>query len=65
MVSQDANFRLKSRLRPSTHEDPWLAPGMAYFVDNVPYDEHVLKHATQEDVSGAFEAAFVLFLPLS
>ena len=57
MVSQDANFRLKSRLRTSAHEDPWLASGLAYFVDNAPYDDHILKHATQEDVSMTLDTA--------
>ena len=57
MVSQDANFRLKSRLRTSAHEDPWLAPGLAYFVANAPYDDHILKHATQEDVSMTLDTA--------
>lgn len=52
MIAQDANFRLKNRIRHSKYEDPCLAPGMAYFVDNKPYAEFIAKYAaTQDDVS--------------
>ncbi|RDX42700.1 hypothetical protein OH76DRAFT_1362279 [Lentinus brumalis] len=50
MISQDANFRLKNRLRTGSHEDPWLGPGLAYCVDDVPYGEYVMSLATQEDI---------------
>ncbi|TFK79058.1 hypothetical protein K466DRAFT_469378, partial [Polyporus arcularius HHB13444] len=50
MISQDANFRLKNRLRTGSHEDPWLGPGLAYCVDDVPYGEYIVQFATQEDV---------------
>ncbi|TFK80817.1 hypothetical protein K466DRAFT_503224 [Polyporus arcularius HHB13444] len=50
MISQDANFRLKNRLRTGSHEDPWLGPGLAYCVDEVPYGEYVVQFATQEDI---------------
>ncbi|KAL1940902.1 hypothetical protein VTO73DRAFT_7538 [Trametes versicolor] len=50
MISQDANFRLKSRLRQSSSHDPWLSPGLAYFVDNKPYGDYVSQFVTQEDV---------------
>lgn len=50
MVSQDANFRLKNRLRSGSHEDPWLGPGLVYCVDDIPYNEYIIQFATQEDV---------------
>ncbi|RDX39693.1 hypothetical protein OH76DRAFT_1367263 [Lentinus brumalis] len=50
MISQDANFRLKNRLRTGSHEDPWLGPGLAYCVDDVPYGEYIVQFATQEDI---------------
>ncbi|KAL1947382.1 hypothetical protein VTO73DRAFT_14343 [Trametes versicolor] len=50
MIAQDANFRLKNRLRQSQHKDPWLGPGMAYFVDDKPYHRFIAEFATtQED----------------
>lgn len=53
MISQDANFRLKNRIRHTTRENTWLAPGMAYFVDNRPYADFIVEHAaTEQEVSG-------------
>ena len=46
----DANFRLKNRLRSSSRKDPGLLTGLAYFVDDEMYREHVLKHADEEEV---------------
>lgn len=46
----DANFRLKNRLRTSSKTDPGLGTGWAYFVPEEGYKQHVLKHATQEEV---------------
>ncbi|RPD67932.1 hypothetical protein L226DRAFT_474192, partial [Lentinus tigrinus ALCF2SS1-7] len=50
MISQDANFRLKNRLRMGSHDDPWLGPGLAYCVDEVRYAEYIAQFATQEDI---------------
>ena len=47
----DANFRLKNLMRSSIAKDPGLHTGMAYFPNDKPYREHVLKYATQKDVS--------------
>ncbi|KAI0348910.1 hypothetical protein OH77DRAFT_1465897 [Trametes cingulata] len=49
MIAQDANFRLKNRIRHSKHKDPWLAPGLAYFVDEKPYADFLAEHATTQD----------------
>ena len=49
----DANFRLKNLMRSSIAKDPGLHTGMAYFPDDKPYREHVLKYATQKDVSSS------------
>ena len=38
-------------MRSSESADPGLHTGLAYFVEDRPYKTHVLKHATQEDVS--------------
>ena len=39
----DANFRLK-RKEKGTREDPELAPGWAYFVEDSAYQEELSKH---------------------
>lgn len=46
----DANFRLKNRVRSSDAMDPGLHTGLAYFVENGPYNKHVLQFASQDDV---------------
>ncbi|KAI9069929.1 hypothetical protein FKP32DRAFT_1537310, partial [Trametes sanguinea] len=51
MISHDANFRLKNRLRHSSHQDPWLAPGWVYFVANEPYARFIAdKAATEQEL---------------
>lgn len=57
IVAFDANFRLKNRLRMSNAGDVGLHTGLAYFVDEAPYKAHVLKYATQEDVSSVYSLA--------
>lgn len=52
-VSIDANFRLKNRLR-NNNKDDGLHTGLAYFVEQKPYNEHILKHTTEADVSFFF-----------
>ncbi|KAJ8475268.1 hypothetical protein ONZ45_g15673 [Pleurotus djamor] len=49
-VSLDANFRLKNRLRNNDNE-AGLHTGLAYFVQQKPYNEHILKHASEADIS--------------
>ncbi|PBK66203.1 hypothetical protein ARMSODRAFT_1021793 [Armillaria solidipes] len=51
ILAVDANFRLKNLFRSSQEKDPGLHTGLAYFVDTVPYLEHVRKYASQKDVS--------------
>ncbi|EDR12898.1 uncharacterized protein LACBIDRAFT_323718 [Laccaria bicolor S238N-H82] len=51
IIAMDANFRLKNLMRSSIAKDPGLHTGMAYFPDDKPYREHVLKYATQKDIS--------------
>lgn len=53
IVAVDANFRLKNLFRSTEQKDPGLHTGLAYFVDDKPYKAHVMKFATQKDVSGA------------
>ena len=38
-------------MRSSIKKDPGLHTGMAYFTEDEPYRKHVLKYATQKDVS--------------
>ncbi|KAJ8480768.1 hypothetical protein ONZ45_g15534 [Pleurotus djamor] len=49
-MSIDANFRLKNRLR-NNDKDDGLHTGLAYFVEQKPYNEHILKHTTEADIS--------------
>lgn len=46
----DANFHLKNRNRASSIADPGLHTGLAYFVPDKFYTEHILKNASQADV---------------
>ncbi|KAF9502212.1 hypothetical protein BDN71DRAFT_1515913 [Pleurotus eryngii] len=50
-VSVDANFRLKNRLRSNELVDAGLHTGLAYFVPQVSYKEHVMNHVSQADIS--------------
>ncbi|KAG6836043.1 hypothetical protein H0H93_012007 [Arthromyces matolae] len=43
ILSQDANFRLKNRLRSSTDRDPSFQPGFAYFVADNEYLSHLAR----------------------
>ena len=51
IVAMDANFRLKNLMRSSLKRDPGLHTGFAYFPEDAPYQKHILKYATQKDVS--------------
>lgn len=53
IVAMDANFRLKNLMRSSLKRDPGLHTGFAYFPEDAPYQRHILKYATQKDVSGS------------
>ena len=52
IVAMDANFQLKNLMRSSLKRDPGLHTGFAYFPEDAPYQKHILKYATQKDVSG-------------
>uniref|UniRef100_A0A0W0EZV3 CxC2-like cysteine cluster KDZ transposase-associated domain-containing protein n=1 Tax=Moniliophthora roreri TaxID=221103 RepID=A0A0W0EZV3_MONRR len=51
LLSMDANFRQKARIRPNDKNDPALAGGWGTFVPNKPYLEEVRKHADQDKAS--------------
>ncbi|KAG2101825.1 uncharacterized protein F5147DRAFT_746912 [Suillus discolor] len=51
IIAMDANFRLKNRARSSSTADPGLHTGLAYFIPDKPYVEHILKNASQTDIS--------------
>ncbi|KAF4580561.1 hypothetical protein EYR38_003160 [Pleurotus pulmonarius] len=50
LVSMDANFRLKNRMRSSEEADPGLVTGLAYFVEPRGYSQHLKRFATQTDL---------------
>ena len=60
----DANFRLKNLMRSSLKRDPGLHTGFAYFPEDVPYQKHILKYATQKDVSLAHYPRFYFRLTI-
>ncbi|PBK71033.1 hypothetical protein ARMSODRAFT_884278 [Armillaria solidipes] len=47
----DANFHLKNQLVSSFSHDPGLGIGWVYFVPKVIFDEYVLNHTSNEDIS--------------
>ncbi|KAF9492640.1 hypothetical protein BDN71DRAFT_1420467 [Pleurotus eryngii] len=51
LVSMDANFRLKNRMRSSDEADPGLITGLAYFVEPKGYSQHLKRFAAQTDTS--------------
>ncbi|TDL20498.1 hypothetical protein BD410DRAFT_725441 [Rickenella mellea] len=51
VVTIDACFRLKRRDVSSRAKDPGLGTGWAYFVEDEPYREHLLKYTDQQEMS--------------
>ncbi|KAG9225760.1 hypothetical protein CCMSSC00406_0007770 [Pleurotus cornucopiae] len=49
--SAPPTLKLKNRLRSRELVDPGLHTGLAYFVPQAPYKEHILKHVSQNDIS--------------
>ncbi|KAJ7620530.1 hypothetical protein DFH06DRAFT_1273758 [Mycena polygramma] len=60
-LGQDANFRARGRLVSSDAKDPTLGQGLAYFVDKIPYTEHIKHYVNQEEISSCsgFAAMFL------
>nr|GAT47503.1 predicted protein [Mycena chlorophos] len=52
-IAIDANFRLKNRLRPNTHDDQSLGSGLGYFVESNTYKEHLKRYVTEKDAASA------------
>ncbi|KAG6824857.1 hypothetical protein H0H92_005595, partial [Tricholoma furcatifolium] len=50
-LSQDANFRLKNRLRSSEEKDPSLSPGGAYFMSTDEYLKHLAMYVDEDEIS--------------
>ncbi|KAG6804665.1 hypothetical protein H0H92_003569, partial [Tricholoma furcatifolium] len=46
-IGIDANFRLKRKDVSSEALDPALGDGLAYFVKQEPYTDHLAKHKTE------------------
>ncbi|KAL0954278.1 hypothetical protein HGRIS_005406 [Hohenbuehelia grisea] len=51
IVAQDANFRLKNRLRGADDKDPMLGPGFSYFVDPGAYAEYISQAVDHTEAS--------------
>lgn len=60
ILALDANFRLKNRIRSSEAIDPGLMTGLAYFVSQIEYNDHLRQYVTQEDVSEPAKNSFHL-----
>ncbi|TRM58348.1 hypothetical protein BD626DRAFT_573568 [Schizophyllum amplum] len=58
ILAVDANFRLKNRIRKNERSEAALGEGLGYFVDTVPYKEHVKGYVSEKDISSciAFQA---------
>ncbi|KAF7306302.1 CxC2 domain-containing protein [Mycena indigotica] len=50
MLTIDANFRLKNRIRSNERDDPSLCAGQGYFVLNEPYKHHLRNYVAEEDL---------------
>ncbi|KAF7288129.1 CxC2 domain-containing protein [Mycena chlorophos] len=50
LLSVDANFRLKNRIRRNERFDPPLGKGFGYFVHTDAYKTHLLKYVKEEEV---------------
>ena len=53
----DANFRLKRKAKPVT-DDPDLANGDAYFVEDKRYKEHLKRNMNENEVNAVFRYFF-------
>lgn len=62
MLMEDANFRLRSRLRSSDEKDPSLGPGLAYFVASDDYLKHLSKYIDQDEVSSQLDMRLIRIL---
>ncbi|KAJ7824872.1 hypothetical protein B0H14DRAFT_2369302 [Mycena olivaceomarginata] len=60
LLAMDANFRLKNRLRANEHQDPSLASGLGYFVEEKGYKDHVKNYVAEKDVSSCIVFAALL-----
>ncbi|KAJ6509365.1 hypothetical protein C8R47DRAFT_1208549 [Mycena vitilis] len=60
LLALDANFRLKNRLRSNEHQDPSLASGLGYFVEEQGYKEHLKNYVAEKDVSTCIAFAALL-----
>ena len=50
-LSNDANFRLKNRLRPNARPDGPLGPGLGCIVEPQKYLAHIKQSVSESDVS--------------
>ncbi|KAJ7078641.1 hypothetical protein C8R43DRAFT_965974 [Mycena crocata] len=59
LLAMDANFRLKSRLRPNERDDQPLG-GWGHLVNEGPYKEHLVDYVAEKDVSTCIAFAALL-----
>ncbi|KAF7311271.1 CxC2 domain-containing protein [Mycena kentingensis (nom. inval.)] len=60
ILTVDANFRLKNRLRANEISDTPLGPGWAYWVEPKAYNEHVKNYVSETDMSTCIAFAALL-----
>ncbi|KAJ7149321.1 hypothetical protein C8R43DRAFT_1128675 [Mycena crocata] len=60
LLAMDANFRLKSRLRPNERDDQPLGAGWGHLVNEGPYKEHLVDYVAEKDVSTCIAFAALL-----
>jgi len=51
IIAMDANFRLKNLMCSTISKDLGLHTGFAFFPEDGLYRKHILKYASQKDVS--------------
>ncbi|KAJ7061126.1 hypothetical protein C8F01DRAFT_1288320 [Mycena amicta] len=60
MISVDANFRLKNRIRANERQDPALGEGKGYFVETKAYKEHLKTYIPEKEFHSCVAFAALL-----
>ncbi|KAJ7050839.1 hypothetical protein C8F01DRAFT_1177269, partial [Mycena amicta] len=60
MISVDANFRLKNRIRANERQDPALGEGKGYFVETTPYKNHLKTYVAEKEFHSCVAFAALL-----
>jgi hypothetical protein len=65
ILSEDANFKQKARLRSDNAKDPLLGPGWGTFVENEAYLKHVAQYTDQDEVTSSVPNFFFFTLTIT